>query len=115
MALVCFHGENPHVINQERADIILQALSEPERRKIIGTIKNDFKTPVQIARDTDIPITTVYRRLRELDEKNVLITSGRINQSKKKELLYKSKVRKVVATYDGGSIDVKIYTNLRDK
>lgn len=114
MALICFHGENPHIINQERADVILQVLSEPERRKIIDTIKNEFKTAVQIAKDTKIPVTTIYRRLTELTEKNILIASARINASKKKELIYKSKVRKVIATFDNGAVDVKIYTNLRD-
>ena len=114
MALVCYHGDNPHVINQERADVILQAVSEPERRKIIDTIKDDFKTAIQISKSTQIPLTIVYRRLHELNEKNILLTSGRINSLKKKETLYKSKVRKVVATYDNGTVDVKIFTNLRD-
>ena len=114
MALVCYHGENPHTIDQKRADVILQALSEPERRKIIDTIKDDFKTASQIAKDANIPQTIVYRRLHELSEKNILITSGRINATKKKESLYKSKVRKVIATYDKGTVDVKIYTNVRD-
>lgn len=114
MALVCYHGENPHIIDQKRADIILQAVSEPERRKIIDTIKNEFKSATQISKDTKIPQTIVYRRLHELSEKNILITSGRINSSKKKETLYKSKVRKVIATYDNGAVDVKIYTNVRD-
>ena len=114
MALVCYHGENPHTINQERADIILQAVSEPDRRKIIDAIKDEYKTASQIAKDTGIAQTIVYRRLHELSEKNILITSGRISETKKKENLYKSKVRKVVATYDNGTVDVKIYTNVRD-
>ena len=114
MALVCYHGENPHTINQERADIILQAVSEPDRRKIIDAIKDEFKTASQIAKDAEMPLTIAYRRLHELSEKNILITSSRINERKKKEMTYKSKVRKVVATYDNGTVDVKIYTNVRD-
>ena len=37
MALVCFHGDNPHVINQERADLVLGVISDSDNRKIIGT------------------------------------------------------------------------------
>lgn len=115
MALVCYHGENPHIINQQRADVILRVLSEPERRKIINTIKDDFKTAIQIAQETEIPVASVYRRIHELNEKNILITTAKINSQKKREMRYKSKVRKVIAKFDEGTVDVKIYTNLRDE
>lgn len=114
MALICYHGDNPHIINQERADIILESIANPDRRKIISTIKNKFKTANQIAKDVELPISTVYRRIRELNDKNVLIVQARITKKGKKEFSYKSKVRKVVFTFEDNMLDVQIYTNLRD-
>ena len=114
MALVCYHGDNPHVINQERADLILGAISDPDRRKILNSIRDEFKTANQIASETNLPISTVYRKIHELDEKHVLISSGKINSHGKKEFTYQSKIRKVVAVFENNEIDVKIYTNLRD-
>lgn len=114
MALVCFHGENPHVINQERADIILGAISDPERRNIITSIKNKFKNVNQISEETNLPISTVYRKIHELNEKNLLISSSNIRTNGKREFTYKSKIQKVTMNFEHDELDVKIYTNLRD-
>ena len=114
MALVCFHGENPHIINQERADIILSAISDPERRKIITSIKNEFKNVNQIAKETQLSSSTVYRKIHELDEKNIIISSSKICANGKREFSYKSKIQKVTIKFEYDSLDVKIYTNLRD-
>ena len=115
MALICYHGEEPNIIDQKRADTVLQVISDPERRKIISLIKDEFKTANEISKQCGIPISSVYRRLNELSDKKLLITSGRITTQKKREDLYKSKIRKVVTVFDNDELDVKIYTNLRGK
>jgi len=114
MTLVCFHGENPHVIDQKRADVILYAISDPDRRKIISAIRDDFKTASQICGETGLAISTVYRRINELSQNNLLIATARVTKNGKKEFSYKSKIRKVVATFDDAAMDVRIHTNLRD-
>ena len=113
MALVCFHGDNPHVINQERADLVLGVISDLDNRKIIGVIKDEFKTAKEISQEIDLPITTIYRKLRLLDKKNVLISSSKIELGKR-EFTYKSKIQKVSILFEDNTLDVKIYTNLRD-
>ena len=115
MALVCYHGENPHIINQERADMILQVISDPERRKIINSIRDEAKTAIQVSKETGLSISSVYRKLHELAEKHIVITSGRINSQNKREFRFQSKIRKVVTVFDNDTFDVKIYTNLRDE
>ena len=40
--------------------------------------------------------------------------TGEINSRHKKANKYKSKIRKIVTTYDDTVTDVKIYSNLRD-
>ena len=113
MALVCYHGENPHIINQERADMILGIVADPNLRKIINCIKEDFKNAKQISNELKLPITTTYRHLHELEEKNILILSSKIQQGKR-TFSFKSKIQKVISIFDQDSIDMKIYTNLRD-
>ena len=114
MALVCYHGENPHTINQDRADLVLGAISDPDRRKIISSIRNKFKTINQISEETGLPISTTYRKIHELDENKLLIPSGKIGIHGKKEFTYKSKIQKVTMTFENDVLDIKIYTNLRD-
>ncbi len=114
MALVCYHGEIPQRINQDRVDEILEAISDPHQRKIIGCINNESKNTHQISEETGIAVSTVYRNIRKLDEKKLLFLSGDITPQKRKEFRYRSKIRKVVTVFDEDMIDVKIYANLRD-
>ena len=114
MALVCYHGNNPHVINQERADFILKTIADPDRRKVIASIKNEFKTAIQISKETGITLNKVYKKIHELTSRNVLISSSKINSRGKKEFSYKSKIRKVLVEFEDDILDVQIYTNLRD-
>jgi len=72
MALVCYHGETPYKINQDRADVILKTMLDHDRRKIISCIKNESKTVIQISQETGLSISSVYRKIRELDEKKLL-------------------------------------------
>ena len=114
MALVCYHGENPYIINQEKADMILNAISDPERRKIISTIRDDFKSVNQITKETGLVKSTTYRKIMELNEKKLLLTSGKIGSHGKKEFTYKSKIQKVSMIFENNSLDLKVYTNLRE-
>ena len=115
MALVCYHGENPHRINQERADMVLAAISDTNSRKIISSIKDEFKKVNQIARETNLPTSTVYRKVQDLHGKKLLIMSGEISKYGKKEFTYKSKIQRVIMEFENNNLDIKIYTNLRDK
>ena len=114
MTLVCYHGSTPYNINQERADLILKIISDPDRRKIISCIKNESKTVIQISKETGLSISSVYRKIRDLDEKKLLFLSGDINLHRKREFRYKSKIRKVVVVFDQNVMDVKVYSNLRE-
>ena len=113
VALVCFHGINPHLITQERAYLILRIISDPDKRKILISIKNEFKTVSKISSDTQLSISTVYRKINDLNENNILISSGTINNQGKKEFSYKSKIQKIVTVFGNDEFDVRIYTNLR--
>jgi len=114
MALVCYHGEIPHKINQDKANTILETVLDLDRRKIIFCIKNKSKTIMQISEETGLSISSVYRKIRKLDEKKLLFLSGDINLHRKREFRYKSRIRKVVVIFDQDGIDVKIYSNLRN-
>ena len=112
MSLVCYLGEKRYKIDQERATEILNVMLNPENRKIISCIKNEPKNVIQIHEETSLAISTVYRRLRQLEKKKLLILSGNISKDRK-TVSYKSKIRKVVAMFEDGVVDLKIYSNLK--
>lgn len=111
--LICYHGRNPHTIDQERVDIVVGIIADPHLRSVINCIKDEFKNVKQISRELKLSLSTTYRYIHELDKKNVLILSSKI-QFGRKTFAYKSKIQKVILTFEGQTTDVRIYSNLRD-
>jgi len=114
MSLTYYHGDIAQRIDSERANEIFKVMIDPIFRKILVDIKDDSKTVLEISKNTQISVSGTYRLLKKLNEKKLLIVTGEINSHHKKASKYKSKIRKIVTTYDNNSEDVKIYSNLRD-
>ena len=114
MELVCYYGETRYKIDQKKADVIVKIILDQENITLINCIKDEPKTIRQIVNNTKISTSTVYRKIRNLHKKNLLIISGNINVQGKREFRYQSKIRKVVTIFDEGIIDVKVYMNLKE-
>ena len=114
MSLTYYHGETPQRIDPDRANEIFEAMIDPTFRKILAGIKDNSKTVLQISKDLELSISMTYRILNKLNEKKLLIVTGEINSRHKKASKYKSKIRKIITTFDENITDVKIYSNLRD-
>jgi|TARA_Y100001949_G_scaffold176019_1_gene187544 DNA-binding transcriptional regulator YhcF (GntR family) len=95
----------------DRKQIYLQILSDQFCMKIISCIIDDAKTAVQIAKETNIPISTIYRRLQFLQENKTVKISGGINKDGK-FFMYRSKLRAISTSYDGTTVRISVTPNL---
>jgi len=96
----------------ERKDAFLGILADKYCRAIIETTMEKPKSAIEIAADTKIPISTVYRRLQTLHDNKVVAISGMISDDGKKFFLYKSKVRSVSASYTGNYVEIEVVPNI---
>jgi len=94
-----------------RKQIYLQILSDQFSVGIISSIIDNPKTAVEIAKVTNIPISTVYRRLQFLQEHKMLKTSGGINKDGK-YFVYQSKLKTISTFLDCSSVLVSVTPNL---
>ena len=94
-----------------RKQFYLQILSDQFCMGIISSIINNPKTAVEISKVTDIPISTVYRRLQFLQENKMLKTSGGLNKDGK-YFVYQSKLKTISTLFDGLNIWVSVTPNL---
>ena len=97
--------------DDDRKQIYIRVVSDQFSIKIITSIINNPKTAVEISKVTNIPISTVYRRLQFLQENKLLKVSGEINNDGK-FFVYQSKIKEVEITFNGGSIRVSVTPNL---
>jgi predicted transcriptional regulator len=100
------------VEEDERKDIILQIISDKYCRAILETTMDKPKSAMEISAESKIPISTVYRRLQTLHDNKLLGISGSISDDGKKYFLYKSKIKTVSSSFNGGIIEIEIVPNL---
>ena len=97
--------------DDDRKQIYIRVVSDQFSIKIITSIINNPKTAVEISKVTDIPISTVYRRLQFLQENKMLKTSGGLNKDGK-YFVYQSKLKTISTFFDGLNIWVSVTPNL---
>jgi len=94
-----------------RKQIYLQIISDQFCVGIISSIIDSPKTAVEIAKATNIPISTVYRRLQFLQENKMLKISGGLNKDGK-YFVYLSKLKTISTFFDGSNTWVSVTPNL---
>ena len=82
------------------ASSILWTLSDSYCRLILKNIKNIPKSCMEISAECKIPISTVYRRIQQLQDQNLVHVSGTISDDGKKFFLYKSKIKSLSASFN---------------
>lgn len=95
----------------ERKESFLEILSDKYCRSILAVIMDKPKSAIEISREKNIPISTVYRRIQMLHDSKMIFTSGVITDEGKRLFLYKSKIKEVNTRFHDGKIDVVIVFN----
>ncbi|MBT3329719.1 MAG: helix-turn-helix transcriptional regulator [Nitrosopumilus sp.] len=95
----------------ERKNSILEILSDKYCRVIIESIMYKPKSVMEITMETQIPMSTTYRKIQILHDSKLLKTSGTITDDGKKLFLYKSKVRGIQSVFKDGKTEVELIPN----
>jgi len=95
----------------EKNDALLSALSDKYCRSILEATRDKPKSVTELAVETKIPISTIYRRIQTLHDNRLLHISGMISGDGKKFFLYKSKIKGFKSRYDEGKIEVELVFN----
>ncbi len=66
---------------------------------------------MEITIETQIPMSTTYRKIQTLHDNKLLKTSGTITEDGKKLFLYKSRVRGIQSVFKDGKIEVELIPN----
>ncbi len=110
MALLCFHGIKPFKIDENKANLILNTLSDSYNRDILNCIKYESKSVIRISIETHIPLASVYRKIIHLKKNNLLFKSAIISDDTHKKIyFYRSKIDKVEMSYNK-TLELKVYS-----
>lgn len=95
----------------ERKESFLEILSDKYCRAILESVMDTPKSAIEVSREKDIPLSTVYRRIQQLHDSKMIRTSGVITDEGKRLFLYKSKIKAVNTSFHDGKIDVDVVFN----
>lgn len=91
---------------------ILKALSDEYSRTIMNFTIEQSKSVVEIVKECDIPMTTAYRRVKELEENKILkVTGSVVTDDGKKYFLYQNRLKSIYVIFGLEELDVQIVEN----
>ncbi len=99
-------------MDDDRKEAILGLIADKYCRTILTTTMIKPKSALDIAYDTKIPISTVYRRVQMLHDNKLVSISGLISDEGKKLFLYKSKVKGILSAFNDDQIEIQIIPNI---
>ncbi|MFQ5941665.1 MAG: ArsR/SmtB family transcription factor [Nitrososphaerales archaeon] len=93
-------------------DTVLKALADEYSRAIIACTMDKSKSVIDISTECNIPISTAYRRVHELEEAGLLRVHGSIVSSDgKRYYLYRSKIKAVRMIFGLDSLNMEVMRN----
>jgi len=95
----------------EKKDSILEILSDKYCRAILESIMHTPKSAIEITAETNIPMSTVYRRMQSLHDNKLVAISGMITDEGKRLFMYKSKVKGIQSSFNNGKTEVELILN----
>jgi len=91
---------------------VLQALSDQYSRAILLSIIEGSKSATELSSEGDIPISTTYRRVHELQEAGlVAVERTVVTEDGKKYELYRSTIRGIKIAFGPGTVEVELVPN----
>ena len=101
------------ILDSQKKKAILTALADPEAVSIINSTMNQSKSVSDIIRETNVPHTTAYRKIKWLvDEKLLVVDKVLINDEGKKYSLFHSIFRSINVKYENNTIFVDAEKNI---
>lgn len=93
---------------------ILSAIADPYSRKILSSTTHEAVGALTLAKECDIPVTTVYRRIEELVHAG-LVASAKASRTKDGKWfdLYRSTVKRIDISSENGTLFVGLVKNDR--
>ena len=101
------------VAEEERKKAVLRALLDDQSRVILTSTMLVPKSVVDITREQRIPVTSAYRKVKELKEFGLLrVERIVLTDDGKKYELVRSVIRAANVQFDKGILDVDVTTNV---
>lgn len=98
-------------LSQASKELLLTIMADKSCRKILEATMDSPKTAIDLSNNCEIPLGTVYRRLRLLTDKKITRISGTVRTDGKKVFLYQSRIQEMNSCFGNNGLTVEIIQN----
>ena len=95
----------------DKQEEILRIISDQCARNIINSIQKESKSAIQISKELDTELSTIYRRLNKFQKHNLLKITFKITPDGKKSFYYQCRINAINARYQQGEFQVSLAFN----
>jgi predicted transcriptional regulator len=99
------------ITDDSKKDMLLKVVSDKYCRIILYSVIDKSKSVTEVAVETGISVSIIYRIIQVLCDSKLLAISGTISKDGKKSFLYKSKIRSIQILFNDGKLDIKSIPN----
>ncbi len=96
---------------QQVIDKILIALADKYNRLILISTIDEPKSALQISKEHNIPVSTVYRKLHMLEKDGLIKVDGSVIENGKRYYLYKSNIKAINIIFTMNTLKVDVILN----
>ncbi len=101
------------VVEDDKKKAVLRALLDDQSRLILTSTMLVPKSVIDITREQRIPVTSAYRKVKDLKEYGLLkVERIVITEDGKKYELVRSAIRSASVQFDKGALDVDVTANI---
>lgn len=100
------------LVSEEAKEGILTAIADEYSRKILMSTRDEAVSALDLSRNSEIPITTVYRHIEDLIQAGLLgsVRSGRTTDGKWYDL-YRSLLDRIDISFKDGGMQIEVEMN----
>ena len=114
IAIACKHYYNnkySKLKKKKEKTAYLKSYQTSNCRIILESTMYMPKSATEITAEANIPLSTVYRRIRTLHDCKLLAVSGMITSEGKRLFMYKSKIKGIQSRFNDGKTEVELILN----
>ncbi len=97
------------VSTDDHADDLLELLGQQRVRQILAATSRDPKSAKELGEECDVALSTIYRRVEEMIESDLLVERTRIESDGSHHSVYEANVDHLDIDIDDGTIDVDVH------
>ncbi|MEM4311305.1 MAG: winged helix-turn-helix domain-containing protein [Nitrososphaerales archaeon] len=100
------------ILDEDAKDRVIRALSDRYSRIIVFSTIEKARSAIDLSQETNIPISTVYRRIHELQQAGLIVAERSVlSEDGKRYELYRSTIKVIKVNFGSNSVEVEVIPN----